>query len=132
MAKYLILKKRRDFLKAAKDITMTANNVMIQAVFCSEKDKSDSPRVGFTATKRLGKAYYRNLTKRRLRAVCRELAQKRFLKNVDYVFVGRRDTAVCDYKKLKEDVIWALRKTNYMLLNKQNDKTNEKIIHSAD
>ena len=130
MAKYLILKKRKDFLKAAKDITYTLGNVLVQAAFCDENEKSGFPRVGFTATKRIGKAHYRNLTKRRLRAVCRELGRKSFMRDVDYVLVGRYNTAVCPYMKLKEETFEALRRVNGILKKRQRD--NEKTLHPSD
>jgi ribonuclease P protein component len=133
MAEYRSLKKRRDFLRAARDISITGRHVIIQATRCFEKDVCGLPLIGFTATKRLGKAYYRNLTKRRLRAVCRETAQKRFFRNVDYVLVGRRDTAVCNYKELKNEVLFLLRKVNFLLSKKENDsKIDKKNICPAD
>ena len=130
MAKYLVLKKRKDFLKAAKDVTLKHNNVMIQAAFCDESKKNDLPRIGFTATKRLGKAHYRNLTKRRMRAVCRELKKKCFLRNVDYVLIGRRDTAICPYSQLKNETFETLRRINGIF--KRRLKDDEKTPDSAD
>ena len=123
MAKYLILKKRKYFLKAAQDITMTSSNVIIQAAFCDDNKKINLPRIGFTATKRLGKAYYRNLTKRRLRAVCREIGQKKLCDDVDYVLVGRRNTAVCEYKQLKDEVFFCLNKINNIIKKRRQEKS---------
>ena len=129
MAKYLILKKRRDFLKAARDVTMVASNVVVQAALCFDDKKTETARVGYTATKKLGKAYYRNLTKRRLRAVVREIEESYLLKNVDYVLVGRKNSAVCPYKKLKDDVTWALHKTNDIFAKRQaeNEKDSDSL-----
>ena len=130
MAKYLILKKRKDFLKAAKDVTFVTPHVIVQAVFCSDEDKTGFPRVGFTATKKIGKAYYRNLSKRRLRAIARELKRRDLLRDVDYVLVARRDTGSCLYTDLKSSVVFALQKTNSILIKKQ--KENEKNTDCAD
>ena len=130
MAKYLILKKRRVFLKAAMDTTYVTHHVVIQAAFCAEKKDEALPRIGFTATKKIGKAFYRNRNKRRLRAVVREIEQRTFLNGVDYVFVGRRDTGYCPYEKLKNGAEWALKKINSELKNKL--KEHEKNPDSAD
>lgn len=133
MSEFLILKKRKDFLRAAKDITMVSKNVMLQAArpLSAEisAEESRKARIGFTATKRLGKAHIRNRTKRRLRAVVREIYEKYALNNVDYVLVGRFDTWCCPYEDLKRDVIWTFRKTNKMIL--QGDENAEKTTHST-
>ena len=129
MAKYLILKKRKNFLKAAKDVTFVLSNIIVQAAFCDDIKKNNLPRIGFTATKRLGKAYYRNLTKRRMRAICHELGKENFLQNIDYVLVGRHDTAVCEYEKLKTEVKEALRRVNKIFKKRQKD--DEKTLDSA-
>lgn len=133
MSEFLILKKRKDFLRAAKDITMVSKNVMLQAArpLSAEisAEESCKARIGFTATKRLGKAHIRNRTKRRLRAVVREIYEKYALNNVDYVLVGRFDTWCCPYEDLKRDVIWTFRKTNKMIL--QGDENAEKTTHST-
>jgi len=111
MSEFLILKKRRDFLRAAKDITVIFHNVMLQAAHPLSGEKRP-PRIGFTATKRLGKANVRNRTKRRLRAVVREIYSQYALDGVDYVLVGRYDTAYCPFENLRSDIIRAFKKIN--------------------
>ncbi len=129
MSEFLILKKRRDFLRAAKDLTVIFHNVMLQAA----RPLSDQPhpaRIGFTATKRLGKAHVRNRTKRRLRAVVREVYDKYALDNVDYVLVGRYDTFCCPFENLKTDVIRAFKKINKEISS--GNSPDEKIANSSD
>lgn len=130
MSGFLILKKRKDFLRAAKDITMVSKNVMLQAARPLSIDSNHKARIGFTATKRLGKAHIRNRTKRRLRAIVRQIYQKYALDNVDYVLIGRFGTYCCPFEDLKRDVIWAFRKTNKLIL--QEDNFNETNTHSND
>jgi ribonuclease P protein component len=125
MSKFLIIKKRKDFLRAAKDITMMSHHVMLQAARPLLNEEERPARIGFTATKRLGKANYRNRTKRRLRAVVREIYDKLALNNVDYVLVGRFDTADCAYKDLRRDAVWALKKINKMITEKENPQPQE-------
>ena len=112
---------------------MVSKNVMLQAARPLSADipaeESRKARIGFTATKRLGKAHIRNRTKRRLRAIMREIYKKYALDNVDYVLVGRFDTWCCPYEDLKRDVIWTFRKTNKMIL--QGDENAEKTTHST-
>ncbi len=112
MSKFVILKKRKDFLRAAKDITIVANNVVVQAAHILSDDSNQAARIGFTATKKLGKAHVRNRTKRRLRAVVREIYAEYALPDVDYVLVGRFDTPVCPFKDLRRDVIYAFKRVN--------------------
>lgn len=129
MSEFLILKKRRDFLRAAKDITVIFHNVMLQAARPLSGVEHPA-RIGFTATKRLGKANVRNRTKRRLRAVVREIYGKYALDNVDYVLVGRYDTPCCPFDNLRNDIIRAFKKINKEI--KQENISDEKAIDSAD
>lgn len=130
MSKFLILKKRRDFLRAAKDITMVSKNVMLQAARPLHEQENRKARIGFTATKRLGKAHIRNRTKRRLRAVMRDVYEKYALDNVDYVLVGRYSTPSCPFDDLKRDIVWAFKKVNKILQAESSD--NENVISAAD
>lgn len=130
MSKFLILKKRKDFLRAARDITMVSKNVVLQAAPSVTDEENRKARIGFTATKKLGKAHIRNRTKRRLRAVLREIYDAQALNNVDYVLVGRFDTYCCPYKDLKRDVLWTFRKTNKLILQK--DVPSEETADTAD
>ncbi len=112
MSKFVILKKRRDFLRAAKDITIISHNVMLQAARPMFGEEQRSARIGFTATKRLGKANVRNRIKRRLRAVVQTLCSKLAMDNVDYVLIGRLSTVSCSFDDLVRDMTYAFKKAN--------------------
>lgn len=117
MSKFIVLKKRKDFLRAARDITVITHNVMLQAARpLSVGDEAHQARIGFTATKRLGKAHVRNRVKRRLRAIVREVYEKLALPNVDYVLVGRLSTVNCTFAQLQGDVQYAFKKANKQIL----------------
>ncbi len=117
MSKFIVLKKRKDFLRAAKDITVITHNVMLQAARpLSVSEEMRQARIGFTATKRLGKANVRNRVKRRLRAIVREVYEKLALPNIDYVLVGRLSTINCTFSELQGDVKYAFKKANKQIL----------------
>lgn len=126
MSKFLILKKRKDFLRAAKDVTVVFKNVIIQAARPLSGTGEHPARIGFTATKRLGKAFIRNRTKRRLRAVVCEIYESHTLPNVDYVLIGRFDTCSCPFEDLRREIICAFKKANKTILSEQmnNEKDN--------
>ena len=69
-------------------------------------------RVGFTATKKLGNAVVRNRVKRRLRALADRLLPLHAKPGLDYVLIGRIDTAARDFALLESDLMLALERTN--------------------
>ena len=126
MDKILVLKKRKDFLRVAKGIRMIVSTVILQAAPSLSKDPVPF-KIGYTVTKKIGKAHVRNRTKRRLRAAAQAIFAAFGLPNVEYVLVGRYNTADCPFKVLKSDMKWALKKTNTLLMeqkNQQNTQTN--------
>lgn len=110
MVKIFTFKKRRDFLRVAKGAYIATHNMVLQAA--PSLSQIDDIMVGYTATKKIGNAVCRNKSKRRLRAVVHEVLEKYALPHVDYVFVARLSTATCDYKELKSDTVYAIKKIN--------------------
>ena len=112
---------------------MVTHNVVIQAALNDSVPVSPA-RIGFTATKKIGKAHIRNFVKRRMRAVMREVAEKYTVNGVDYVLVGRYSTIDCSYEELRKSVIWALRKINKIFKQRSLEKCSEdeKISAVAD
>ena len=114
MNKIIVLKKRKDFLRAAKGVRMVVSTAILQAA--RSLSEEDVPfKVGFTASKKIDKAYFRNRAKRRLRAVVREVFPELALTNTEYVLISRFNTAYCPYQNLKNDIKWALKKANKIL-----------------
>lgn len=100
------LKKRPDFLKAAK-----APNLARGAVFMQMRPRHDDDpliRVGFTATKKIGGSVERNRAKRRLREAARLLLPLHGRPSCDYVFVARGGTGQRAWGRLLDDVKTAL------------------------
>ena len=124
MDKILVLKKRKDFLRVAQGIRMVVSTIILQAAPSLSGDPVPF-KVGYTTTKKIGKAHIRNRTRRRMRAVVRDVFPQLALPNVEYVLIGRYNTATCPYKMLKSDLKWALKKTNKMLLEEKNGQAPE-------
>ncbi|MFS4438033.1 ribonuclease P protein component [Paracoccaceae bacterium GXU_MW_L88] len=99
-----ILKKRQDFLAAARARKQGAPAFLLQA-----RETGGPMRVGFTCSKKVGNAVARNRAKRRLRAIAREVLPTKGRTGWDYVLIGKAgDTAQRPYEKLKRDLERAL------------------------
>lgn len=129
MTEVLILKKRKDFVRVAKQgEKMVSSTVILQAAQTLSAEESPA-RLGYTSTKKIGKAHIRNKTRRRLRAAAREVFPLHALPNTDYVLIGRYNTADCLFTRLKKDMAWSLRKINKLLTEpevnvEENNQTN--------
>ena len=119
------LKKRRDFLKAAKEFKVVTNAVILQAALNLSPQPFPCCFVGYTATKKLGKAYIRNKTKRRLRAAVSIVFPGNALNGVNYVIIGRHNTNTLNFNYLVKKLEEALIAINQQISNRENvnDKT---------
>ena len=66
--------------------------------------------VGFTASKKVGNSVKRNLARRRLKALFREIEHQ--LKSGSYIFVAKRKIDEMDYKSLKKGLLWSFKRLN--------------------
>lgn len=122
MSAFLKIKKRKDFVRAAKiGEKIITTSIVIQAAQ-SLSASSSAPKFGFTTTKRIGKAHIRNRARRRMRAVVREFVSLG-RNNTEYVLIGRRDTADCDFEILRRDLKYGLNKINRLLYEKKDENT---------
>jgi ribonuclease P protein component len=126
MAEILVLKKRKDFVRVAKGVSKVTKTAILQAAPSLSKNIV-APKIGYTTTKKIGKANVRNRTRRRLRAVIHELLPIYGLNNVEYVLIGRHNTHYCPYKDLRSDIKWAIKKINLLLASENNTNHQEKI-----
>lgn len=80
------LRKRRDFLAAAKAERAGATSFLMQG-----RDRGDAGtvRVGFTVTKKTGNSVVRNRIRRRLREAVRRVLPDAGRAGFDYVLVAR-------------------------------------------
>lgn len=100
------LRKRADFLRAQKGVRQVRPAVTLE--LCQSPEPAAGPRVGFTATKKLGNAVIRNRAKRRLRAAAQALLPLYGLAGHDYVLVARAGTLTREYTGLLDDLKAAL------------------------
>ena len=101
------LKRRQDFVAAAKAKYAAMPGMVVQA-----RDRKDGapPRVGFTATKKLGNAVLRNRVKRRLREIARLNLGPAAQAGHDYVLIGRSGTPGRSFAELAHDLDSALKR----------------------
>ena len=122
MSAFLKIKKRKDFVRAAKiGEKVITTSIVLQAAQ-SLSASPTAPKFGFTTTKRIGKAHIRNRARRRMRAVVREF-QLLGKDNTEYVLIGRRNTADCDFDILRRDLKYGLNKINRLLYGEKNEIT---------
>lgn len=137
MVEVLILKKRKDFLRAAKGFKVIMPSFILQAARSLSESSHSSCHtgecaLGYTATKKLGKAHIRNRTKRRLRAAAREIFPQNARELTDYVLIGRYNTATIDFSVLCKDMEKALNKINLLFDgNKSKEISHEKSVDST-
>ncbi len=110
-----VLKKRADFLKAARARRIALPGFVLQA----RAREGGGMRIGYTCSKKVGNAVARNRAKRRLREIAREVLPKHGKAGHDYVLIGRRlETATRPYHILLADLEKALRKLHQPRPNK--------------
>ena len=110
------LKHRRDFLACARARRWAAPGLILQARRRPEGEVGDATggeaagiRVGYTCSKKLGRAVVRNRAKRRLRAAAAEILPKQGMPGWDYVLVGLPEATVSrPFPALLDDLSTAL------------------------
>ncbi|MDE0335995.1 MAG: ribonuclease P protein component [Defluviicoccus sp.] len=111
------LKKRRDFLRAARNGVKSVTPGLILQVRPNAEAGSDARggRVGFTVSRKVGNAVARNRARRRLRAAVERVLGERARPGRDYVVIGRRATVTRPFAALVTDLETALRRTEESL-----------------
>ncbi len=100
------LKKRADFLKVAKGKAVRMPGFVLQ--FIDTQD--DEAQVGFTVTKRQGKAVVRNRIRRRLREAVRLADKTTKFSPGAYVLIGRSDSLALSFGDLQDNIVRAFQK----------------------
>ena len=101
------LKRRQDFVAAARALYAAMPGMVVQM---RPRGDEAPPRVGFTATKKIGNAVVRNRVKRRLRELARLQLCGAARPGHDYVLIGRAPTFARAFPDLEEDLSTALKR----------------------
>jgi ribonuclease P protein component len=101
------LKKRPDFLRAARGVRRVAPGLSVELCPSPETDAA-SIRVGFTASRKIGNAVARNRARRRLKAAAQAVLPLYGVPGNDYVLVARRETLIRPFDGLIGDLRSAL------------------------
>lgn len=101
------LRKRPDFLFVAKGVKWVAPAFVLQARWRLDLESS-APRVGFTASRKVGGAVGRNLARRRLKEATRLTFPGKARCGTDYVLVARKATGGFDFQSILQDLDHAL------------------------
>lgn len=104
------LLRRADFLRAARGVKAAVPGLVLQDRRRAPDETGDDtrPRVGFTASRKVGGAVVRNRARRRLRAVAVDVLSRRAEPGHDYVLIARASTADRSYDQLLADLEQAL------------------------
>jgi len=100
------LRKRAEFQYVQKGVRNGRPTLAAQAR--RRDEAAGPPRVGFTATKKIGNAVVRNRAKRRLREAARRMVPLYGKAGVDYVFLARDTTGDAPWQTLLDDMKDAL------------------------
>ena len=109
------LKRRGDFISLARRGRKWATPGLVlqsRQRKDAETKSRDGIRVGFTVTKKVGKAVIRNRTRRRLKAAALDVIASHGQDLTDYVLIGRASTLKRPYALLVLDLKTAIQKLN--------------------
>ena len=115
MTEVRVVKKRKDFIKVAKQGEKVVQPTLILQAAFNLSVAGDTCQIGYTVTKKIGKAVVRNRCRRRLRAAAALFFGKLALPNADYVLIARYSTANVDFKELCRDLQYGVKKLNRQL-----------------
>ena len=100
------LKKRKEFgyIYNNGDYTYSKSLTLLYT-----ENRQKRTKIGFSVSKKVGKAYLRNKIKRQLRAIIRENFDK-LPKFKNYVFVAKPQIVELSYKEIERDVMYVISK----------------------
>jgi len=114
MAGLARLKRRPEFLAvAASRRRWVAPGLILQAARRPEdSDLPPAPRIGFTASRKVGIAVVRNRARRRLKAAAEQVVPRHGAPGFDYVAIARTETVARSFAELVADMTTAMERLN--------------------
>ena len=106
-----MIRARRDFLRAQSKGLKRVTPGFVLHIFVRHNSSlpiTAVPRAGFTASKKVGDAVQRNLAKRRMRGLMRDIVAPEARQHYDYVIVARVQILTRAYALLEKDIKEAL------------------------
>lgn len=102
------LTRRAEFLACARARKAHTHAMVVQGRH-RRPGEAEGVRVGFTASRKVGKAVIRNRARRRMREAARRVLPRHGREGWDYVLIARSETTVArSFAKLVEDLERAL------------------------
>ena len=103
------LKKDSDFRQVYKQGKSFANRQLVMYIL---ENKSDYSRVGFSVSKKVGKAVVRNKIKRRIREAYRLNIDENVKEGLDIIFIARIASSDSDYRDIEKSINHLAKKAN--------------------
>ena len=114
MAGLARLKRRPEFLAvaASRRRWVTPGLILQAARRPEDSDLPPQPRIGFTASRKVGIAVLRNRARRRLKAAAEQVLPRYGAPGFDYVAIARTETATRPFSDLVADMTTAMERLN--------------------
>lgn len=101
------LKKNKDFRKVYSRGRSFADRKIVVYLYKNDQDES---RIGFSVSKKVGKAVIRNRIRRILKEICR-LNRPKIKKGYDIIIIARPSAAKDTYRVLERSFLWLIKKS---------------------
>jgi ribonuclease P protein component len=105
------IKKDSDFRKVYKHGKSFANKYLVMYIL---DNKSDFNRVGFSVSKKVGKANIRNKVRRRIREGFRLNCDEHIKDGYDLVFIARVASKDAEYRDIEKSVMSLVKKSKLL------------------
>lgn len=105
------LRKDAEFRKVYKKGKSFANKYLVMYILNNNEEIN---RVGFSISKKVGKATIRNRVRRLIKEVYRLESDENIIKGYDIVFIARIASKECTYKDIQKSMKYLMKKSNLL------------------
>ena len=118
--------KRKDFLNIQQNGNkVLMENFILYGLMYDKSYDSRLPRIGFTASKKIGNAVKRNKAKRRMRVLTQKFLKPLAKKNTDYVIIAKNKLNTSLWADLEKEMLQSI-KSLHKIINLNGEKKFEK------